>query len=142
MATPQSATDMLDSIPMGASRTMEGERLRLARERELMMTIQEIDGINSVRVHLATPERSVFVRDNSPASASVMVRLARGRSLGSDQVDAIVNLVAGSVPGLSPQAVRVVDQNGRLLSNVSDDAHDGLVLQREFEAKLSAPKAR
>jgi len=112
MATPQSATDMLDSIPMGASRTMEGERLRLARERELMMTIQEIDGINSVRVHLATPERSVFVRDNSPASASVMVRLARGRSLGSDQVDAIVNLVAGSVPGLSPQAVRVVDQNG------------------------------
>jgi len=136
MATPQSATDMLDSIPMGASRTMEGERLRLARERELMMTIQEIDGINSVRVHLATPERSVFVRDNSPASASVMVRLARGRSLGSDQVDAIVNLVAGSVPGLSPQAVRVVDQNGRLLSNVSDDAHDGLVLQREFEAKL------
>lgn len=136
MATPQSATDMLDSIPMGASRTMEGERLRLARERELMMTIQEIDGINSVRVHLATPERSVFVRDNSPASASVMLRLVRGRSLGSDQVDAIVNLVAGSVPGLSPQAVRVVDQNGRLLSNVSDDAHDGLVLQREFEAKL------
>ncbi len=136
MATPQSATDMLDSIPMGASRTMEGERLRLARERELTMTIQEIDGIKSVRVHLATPERSVFVRDNSPASASVMVRLARGGSLGSDQVNAIVNLVAGSVPGLSPQSVRVVDQNGRLLSTESDSVHDGLMLQREFEAKL------
>lgn len=136
LSTPQSATDMLDSIPMGASRTMEGERLRLARERELTMTIQEIDGIQSVRVHLATPERSVFVRDNSPASASVMVRLARGGSLSQEQVDAIVNLVAGSVPGLSSQDVRVADQNGRLLSSQSDNAMDGLVLQREFEAKL------
>ncbi len=136
LAAPQSATDMLDSIPMGASRTMEGERLRLARERELMMTIQEIDGINSVRVHLATPERSVFVRNKSPATASVMVRLARGGSLGKDQVDAIVNLVAGSVPGLTSDAVRVVDQNGRLLSSTSESPLDGLVLQSEFEAKL------
>lgn len=136
LAAPQSATDMLDSIPMGASRTMEGERLRLARERELTMTIQEIDGINSVRVHLATPERSVFVRDKSPATASVMVRLARGGSLGKDQVDAIVNLVAGSVPGLTSDAVRVVDQNGRLLSSTSESPLDGLVLQSEFEAKL------
>jgi flagellar M-ring protein FliF len=136
LATPQSATDMLDNIPMGASRTMEGERLRLAHERELMMTIQEIDGISSARVHLATPERSVFVRDKSPATASVMVRLARGRSLGKEQVDAIVNLVSGSVPGLTPEAVRVVDQNGRLLSTESETALDGLLLQSEFEAKL------
>lgn len=136
LAAPQTATDMLDSIPLGASRTLEGERLRLARERELMQTIQEIDGISSVRVHLATPERSVFVRENSPPSASVMVRLTRGRSLSKDQVDAIVNLVAGSVPGLSSDAVRVVDQNGRLLSSESEGALDGLLLQREFEAKL------
>lgn len=136
LAAPQSATDMLDNIPMGASRTMEGERLRLARERELMMTIQEIAGISSVRVHLATPERSVFVRDKSPATASVMVRLARGRSLGKEQVDAIVNLVAASVPGLSPMSVRVADQTGRLLSTDSETPLDGLVLQSEFEAKL------
>lgn len=136
LATPQSATDMLDSIPLGSSRTLEGERLRLARERELTLTIQEIDGISSVRVHLATPERSVFVRENSPPSASVMVRLARGRSLGKEQVDAIVNLVAGSVPGLSSDAVRVADQNGRLLSAESEGTLDGLLLQREFEAKL------
>jgi flagellar M-ring protein FliF len=136
LAAPPSATDMLDNIPMGASRTMEGERLRLARERELMMTIMEIDGISSVRVHLATPERSVFVRQNNPPTASVMVRLKRGRTLGQDQVAAIVNLVAGSVPGLSSDAVRVVDQNGRLLSEESNGPLDALVLQREFETKL------
>lgn len=136
LATPDSGTAMLDSIPLGASRTLEGERLRLARERELMLTIQEIDGIESVRVHLATPERSVFVRENAEPSASVMVRLARGRSLTPDQVDAITNLVAASVPGMQGQMVRVVDQNGRLLSSLRDGAADGLSLQREHEAKL------
>ncbi|MEM9500576.1 MAG: flagellar basal-body MS-ring/collar protein FliF [Pseudomonadota bacterium] len=136
LAAPQGATDMLDSIPLGSSRTLEGERLKMARERELMLTIREIDGIEAVRVHLATPERSVFVRNGSPPSASVMVRLVSGRSLSQSQVEAIVNLVSGSVPGLASDAVRVVDQNGRLLSSEREEALDGLTLQREFEAKL------
>lgn len=137
IAAPEGAEAMLDSMPLGTSRTLEGERLRLARERELMLTIKEIDGIESVRVHLATPERSVFVRENNPPSASVMVRLVSGRSLSPDQVGAIVNLVAGSVPGLTADAVRVVDQNGRLLSDPRNAAGEGLTLQREHEAKLA-----
>jgi flagellar M-ring protein FliF len=136
LAAPQGASEMLDAIPLGSSRTLEGERLRLARERELMLTIREIDGIEAVRVHLATPERSVFVRDTSPPSASVMLRLVSGRSLSERQVEAIVNLVSASVPGMTADAVRVVDQNGRLLSAIRDTELDGLTLQREFEAKL------
>ncbi|AOL22275.1 flagellar M-ring protein FliF [Erythrobacter litoralis] len=136
IAAPQGATEMLDSIPLGSSRTLEGERLRLARERELMLTIREIDGIEAVRVHLATPERSVFVRESSPPSASVMLRLVSGRSLSQSQVEAIVNLVSASVPGMSADGVRVVDQNGRLLSSQREETIDALALQREFEAKL------
>jgi flagellar M-ring protein FliF len=136
IAAPEGAAEMLDAMPLGTSRTLEGERLRLARERELMLTIREIDGIESVRVHLATPERSVFVRDNNPPSASVMVRLVSGRSLSPPQVAAIVNLVAASVPGMNPDAVRVVDQNGRLLSDPKSAEGEGLTLQREHEAKL------
>lgn len=137
IAAPEGAEAMLDAMPLGTSRTLEGERLRLARERELTLTIREIDGIESVRVHLATPERSVFVRENNAPSASVMVRLVSGRSLSPDQVSAIVNLVAGSVPGLTADAVRVVDQNGRLLSDPRSQEGEGLTLQREHEAKLS-----
>ena len=137
IAAPEGAEAMLDAMPLGTSRTLEGERLRLARERELMLTIKEIDGIESVRVHLATPERSVFVRENNAPSASVMVRLVSGRSLSPEQVGAIVNLVAASVPGMSPDAVRVVDQNGRLLSDAKSQAGEGLTLQREHEAKLA-----
>ncbi|MBV7258926.1 flagellar M-ring protein FliF [Erythrobacter sp. WH158] len=136
LAAPEGASEMLDAIPLGSSRTLEGERLRLARERELMLTIREIDGIEAVRVHLATPERSVFVRESNAPTASVMVRLVSGRSLGQDQVEAIVNLVSGSVPGMTAESVRVVDQNGRLLSSARDPSMDGLVLQREFESKL------
>ena len=136
IAAPEGAEAMLDAMPLGTSRTLEGERLRLARERELMLTIKEIDGIESVRVHLATPERSVFVRENSAPSASVMVRLVNGRSLSPEQVSAIGNLVAASVPGMSTDAVRVVDQNGRLLSDPRVAAGEGLDLQREHEAKL------
>lgn len=137
IAAPEGAEAMLDAMPLGTSRTLEGERLRLARERELMLTIKEIDGIETVRVHLATPERSVFVRENNPPSASVMVRLVSGRSLSPDQVGAIVNLVAASVPGMRPDAVRVVDQNGRLLTDPREAAGEGLTLQREHESKLA-----
>ncbi|MFN3990124.1 MAG: flagellar basal-body MS-ring/collar protein FliF [Erythrobacter sp.] len=136
IAAPEGASEMLDAIPLGSSRTLEGERLRLARERELVLTIREIDGIEAVRVHLATPERSVFVRDASAPSASVMVRLASGRSLSQSQVEAIVNLVAASVPGMTSDQVRVVDQNGRLLSSPRETGAEALSLQREFEAKL------
>ncbi len=135
LAAPDSGSG-LDNLPLGASRTMEGERLRVAREHELMLTIQEIDGIEAVRVHLAEAAKSVFVRDETPPSASVMVRLAKGRQLGDSQVGAIVNLVAGSVPGLSPDAVRVADQHGRLLSQRSSVDSDRLELQGRVEEKL------
>ncbi len=136
LATPESGSAMLDSLPMGASRAMEGERLRAAREHDLMLTIMEIDGIEAARVHLAEAAKSVFVREDSPPTASVMVRLARGRQLQDSQVAAIVNLVAGSVQGLSPDAVRVVDQHGRFLSEKAGGSSDRLELQGRMESKL------
>lgn len=139
LATVDTGGEMLDAIPLGASRTLEGERLRLSREHELQRTILEIDGIEAARVHLATPERSVFLRENDSPSASVMVRLVRGRSLDPAQVDAIVNLVAGSVAGLASGNVRVVDQSGRLLTagRVPESASEQQMgVQQAHEAKL------
>ncbi|NYH94993.1 flagellar basal-body MS-ring/collar protein FliF [Novosphingobium marinum] len=136
LATPETGSQMLDSLPMGASRMLEGERLRAARERDLELTIREIDGVETVRVHLAEAEKSVFVRDSVAPSASVMVRLARGRQLTGEQVGAIVNLVAASVPGLVPDAVRIVDQHGRLVSDTTTREGDRLDLQARMEEKL------
>jgi len=142
LATPESGSELLDSLPMGASRTLESDRLRAAQERELTLTIMEIDGVEAVRVHLARPERSVFVREDAPPSASVMLRLARGRQLADGQVTAIANLVAASVPGLGIDAVRIVDQHGRLLSQPDSADSDGLALQARMEAKLRTQVAQ
>jgi flagellar M-ring protein FliF len=137
VAAPKTGPEMLDALPMGASRSLEGERLRSARERELELTIKEIDGVEGVRVHLAEAEKSVFVRDATPTTASIMVKLARGRQLGPGQVAAIVNLIAASVPGLSPDAVRVIDQHGGLLTGAGATGEDQrLDIQARLEQKL------
>jgi flagellar M-ring protein FliF len=136
LAQPETGQQMLDKLPMGASRGLEGERLLAAREREMELTIKQIDGVESVRVHLAEQEKSVFVRDNTPPTASVMVKLASGRMLAESQVQAIVNLVAGSVPGMTPDAVKVVDQHGRLLSAHGGAEAERFELQGRMEDKL------
>lgn len=114
-ATP-GGYQILDNLPMGVSRAVEGERLRQARETELARSIQEIDAVGEARVHLAMPEQTVFVRDKASPSASVILKLNAGRTLGEAQVRSIVNLVASSVPGMKPDDVTIVDQAGALLS--------------------------
>lgn len=137
LATPDTTSDALDKLPMGASRALESERLLSAREHELMLTIKEIDGVEAVRVQIADGEKSVFVRDNMAPTASVMLRLANGRQLSQEQVSAIVNLVAGSVQGMTPDAVRVADQHGHLLSDkTGGGSSDRLELQSRMEDKL------
>ncbi|MGQ0660650.1 flagellar basal-body MS-ring/collar protein FliF, partial [Sphingosinicella sp.] len=121
----QDGSEMISSMPLGASRAVETERIRGARERDLARTIEAIDVVQTARVHLAVQQPSVFVREQPNAAASVMLTLAAGRSLGDSQVQAIVNLVASSVPGLTPDGVSVIDQNGRLLSRTAGDGASG-----------------
>lgn len=136
IAAPETGQQMIDKLPMGASRTLEGQRLQAARERELELTMMEIDGVEAVRVHLAEPEKLVFVRDNVAPSASVMVKLARGRQLSDSQVSAIVNLMAVLVPGLFVDSVKVIDQHGRLLSAAKAGDSDRIEIQGRMEDKL------
>lgn len=135
---PKSAPDgnsMIDSLPMGASRAVEGEKLRSAREMDLARTIEAIDAVETAKVHLAVEPPSVFLRERSKPSASVMLRLANGRTLTDQQVSAIVHLVASSIPELNPDDISVVDQNGRLLSDNDSDAGDDrqLAIQSKME---------
>ncbi|NEX20116.1 flagellar M-ring protein FliF [Thiorhodococcus mannitoliphagus] len=105
----------------GTSRLIEGARYQRALEGELGRSIAALDPVESARVHLAKAERSVFVRERTPPSASVIVQLKGSRSLSDAQVGAIVHLVSSSIPDLSPDRVTVVDQTGRLLTQDDDD---------------------
>tara|TARA_A100001011_G_scaffold336396_1_gene365902 strand:+ start:4263 stop:5990 length:1728 start_codon:yes stop_codon:yes gene_type:complete len=113
--------DSLGEIQMGTSRAVESMRLKESQEIELARSISEIDYVTASRVHLAIPEKSVFVRDTAPVTASVFVQLLEGRTLGASQVKAITHLVSSSVPGLNEENVTIVDQYGKLLSNPIDD---------------------
>ncbi|WP_026287588.1 flagellar basal-body MS-ring/collar protein FliF [Thioalkalivibrio sp. ALJ24] len=106
---------------IGTSRMMESARHRRAMEGELGRTVSSLDAVERARVHLAEGEDSVFVRERTPASASVTVHLRGGRSLSESQVRAIVHMVASSTSDLSPENVTVVDQRGRLLTEDGAD---------------------
>lgn len=137
---PKSAPDgaeMISSLPLGSSRAVEGERLRSADELDLARTIEAIDAVQKARVHLAVEQPSAFLRDRAKPAASVMLTLNPGRTLSDSQVQAIVHLVASSVPGMSPDGVSVADQNGRLLSSRSDGGlTDATERQVAVQAKI------
>lgn len=127
----------LENLPLGISRSVEGVRLRQVQEAELAKSITEISSVKAARVHLALPEKSVFVRDQTPPTASVFVSLKNGRKLDKTQVLAITNLVSASVPAMSPNNVSIIDQFGNLLSNAPDDPDQVLAdNQLEYRMKL------
>ena len=127
----------LENMPLGISRSVEGLKLRQAQEAELGKSITEISSIQSARVHLALPEKSVFVRDQTPPTASVFVSLKNGRKIDQTQVLAITNLVSSSVPAMSPSKVSIIDQFGNLLSNSPDDPDQALAdSQLEYRMRL------
>jgi flagellar M-ring protein FliF len=122
--------DLLTQMPLGASRAVESVKLKQAQENELARSIMEIRDIEGARVHLAIPERSAFVREQNPPSASVFLKLAQGRSLSQGQVQSIQHLVSSSVPYLPVANVTVVDQTGALLTSPQRDNELGLSAQQ------------
>ena len=124
-----------DVIEVTKKRMLEGE---LAR------SVASFDEVAAARVHLALPKESLFVEDQKPASASVIVQLERGATLSNFQVKGIVNLVAGAVSSLEVEQVTVVDQRGKVLNKKSPDSIDGSTsfdyrrtLERDLEAKAT-----
>ncbi len=124
------------------------QRLNFQRglQGELSRTIETFPQVERARVHLVMPERSLFVNDQSPATASVVVSLAPGRALQATEVSGIAHLVSGAVEGLSKEFITVLDQYGAILYDGQQmAANDGmglsgtqLTLQQEYERRLEA----
>jgi len=117
---------------LGTSQFMETVSYRRGLEGELGRTISSMRGVRSARIHLAIPERSVFVRDAREPSASVFLEVFAGRRPEQEQIAAIVNLVAGSIPMMNKDHVTVVDQNGNLLTG-KESRGDGERMQDQYE---------
>ena len=118
--------DLLEQIPMGTSRSIEFMKMKQTQEIELSRPINQISNVMGARVHLAIPEKSVFIRETAPPTASVFVKLSEGRVLSKEQVRSIVHIVSSSIPYMSSDNVTVVDQHGALLSKPEDDMDSAL----------------
>jgi len=123
--------------PLGTSQFMENARYRRSLEGELSRTISSIASVRSARVHLAIPKNRVFVREASTPRASVFLETFQGLGVGEQQVRAIANLVASSIPEMSIANVTVVDQRGNLLSNFDEqDILAGADKQLQYQKTL------
>ncbi len=141
--------ELFDEPKFGATEFDKRVNYLRAQQGELERALERIAEVEYANVKLAIPERSVFVRDQQPVTASVLIQTYPGYRLTPDQVTGIINFVSGSVEGLSPENVTVVDHTGRLLSNggtgvVGPGEADALYLaqrtqlSREMERKLQA----
>tara|TARA_B110000046_G_scaffold186007_1_gene231276 strand:+ start:9585 stop:11396 length:1812 start_codon:yes stop_codon:yes gene_type:complete len=135
------ATGGIDSLNDDASMTtsqfMEQVRYVSAMEHELARSISQISTIQSARVHLASPKQSVFVRDRTPAKASVVVAPYPGRMVSPSQVEAITHMISSSIPYLAAEDVVVVDQRGKLLTDANNFASMQLnSVQMEHQQRL------
>ena len=118
----------------GTSRSVESARFQRALENEIARSITSIQTVKSARVHLALPKQSVFVRQRKNPTASIIVNLYAGRYLEKGQIEAIVHMVASSVPQLEPEHVTVVDQRGTLL-NSRERSNEMYLTSKQFDYK-------
>ncbi|NAX21941.1 flagellar basal-body MS-ring/collar protein FliF [Vibrio sp. V39_P1S14PM300] len=138
---PTGLDSLKEDSSLGTSQFMETARYRHGLEGELVRTIISLNAVMNARVHLAIPRQTLFVRQNSEnPSASVMLELKPGEDLKTGQVEAIINLVVGSVTGMKPEFVSVIDQYGRLLSADVGSAEAGKVNAKYLEYQKNVEK--
>ena len=134
--------EIFDDSKMGMSEFQQRISYIRAIEGELSRTITQMAQIEAARVSVVIPEQRLFLEQQKPSTASVLLHLKNGANLGQNQVKAIIHLVAHSVDGLNPSEVTVVDTTGRILSDMVSDSmilysNDGknsiTSVQRELE---------
>lgn len=125
--------EIFDKRSFGMTSFQERLNYQRALQGELARTINHLREVDGARVHLVIPERSLFLEDQAQPSASVALRLHPGRGLEQSQIQGIVRLVAGSVEGLQPGSVTVVDSSGRLLAGGAESSSPGSLTNSQTE---------
>ncbi len=134
-AGEQTGYSLLDKQGITASEFKQRVDYQRAIEGELNKTIEFIDGVDTAVVRIVVPEKDVFADEDGKTTASVLVGSQMGSTLASQQVRAIVHLVASSVEGLAPENVTVADSTGKLLSSSGQGGMAGAATEREEQTQ-------
>ncbi|MCB9478204.1 MAG: flagellar M-ring protein FliF [Deltaproteobacteria bacterium] len=134
--------ELFDRQNSGMTEFQQRITYQRALQGELARTIGKISAVEQARVHLALPKESLFKEDQREATASVVINLAPNAKLKEDEIEGIAFLVAGSVDGLEPENVNIMDARGVMLSRAGRDEVAGPIngqmmdYQRRMEANL------
>lgn len=128
--------EIFDEMNVGMTPFLQHVNLDRALQAELARTIMQVEPVVQARVHLVRPEPTPFVREQKPATASVVLKLKPGAVLSRTTAQGIVALVSRSVEGLAPEHVTLVDTTGRVLSDTHGDTPEPVTTQMEYRREL------
>ncbi|TME35932.1 MAG: flagellar M-ring protein FliF [Chloroflexi bacterium] len=100
-----SGFELFNQPSFGQTEFTQKVNYQRALENELARSIDQMDAVETL-----------FASQQQPTTASVMLKLKPGKHLDSAQSRSISNMVAGSVQGLKPQNLTIVDINGNTLT--------------------------
>ena len=138
---PQDSTvgfELFDSNTFGMTEFTQRVNYQRALEGELERTISSLDAVESVQVHIVTPEKSLLSSAQSPTTASITISERNGKALDEAQVQAMVHLVSSSVQDLKPENVVVIDSAGNLLSGGPAISSEDSAAERENQRAAEA----
>jgi flagellar M-ring protein FliF len=135
--------EVFDKQSFGATSTVQRINEQRALEGELIRTINHIKGVERSRVHLAIPQKSAFLEEDKKPTASVILDLAPSFNPSEEQIRGMQRLVSSAVKGLELNAVTIISNSGKQLSQNSDDPEAAFAAatmdyQRKFEQKMEA----
>ena len=129
--------ELFDEVKFGMSNLAQKVNYRRALQGELTKTISHLDGVEWAKVQIVIPEPSLFIEDEKPSTASVILKTRSGQRLKPMQISGITHLVSASVEGLSPENVTITDSMGNLLSRTEGSTMAGIVAdQLELRRKM------
>ncbi|MEW6004359.1 MAG: flagellar basal-body MS-ring/collar protein FliF [Stygiobacter sp.] len=132
--------EIFDKSTMGMSEFMQKLNYKRALEGELSRTIQQQDGVLAARVHIVIPQKSLFKEEEKQPTASVVLKLKNNSTPPKENIEAIVNLLTGSVEGLQASKVSIIDTKGRILNTETDDGPLAFASSKQYEIKKSVEK--
>ncbi|RMF89198.1 MAG: flagellar M-ring protein FliF, partial [Nitrospinota bacterium] len=130
--------ELFDQRNFGMTEFVQKINYRRALQGELSRTISQLAAVETARVHLVIPEKSLFLEEQEKPTASVVLKLRPGHRLRPEQIRGIAHLVASSVEGLQPADVIIVDSSGQIL-NQKEEGENFLSLteaQLEYQKRI------
>ncbi len=119
---------------------MQNINYKRAIQGELSRTINQMPEVKSSRVHIAIPEKTLFTDREKAVTASVFLKVRSGKSLSKEQVAGMVHLVSGSIEGLKPDNVTIVDSFGKILYKAGSSGTDMAMSGQQFELQKNVER--